>query len=148
MAHALTILFVVGIATFLGSLVAVPWILVRIPSDYFVLETRAPTVLEGVPPLLRAPLIVAKNLLGGVLIAGGVAMLVLPGQGILTILLGVSLIDFPGKYALERRLVRRRAVHGAINWIRRRRGREPIEVPGELAGEGTREDAPGAGEAP
>ena len=129
MAHALTILFFVGAATFVGSLIAVPWILVRIPSDYFLLESRAPTVLEGVPPLLRAPLIVAKNLLGGVLIAGGIAMLVLPGQGILTILLGVSLIDFPGKFALERKLVRQEAVHGAINWIRRKRGRAPIEVP-------------------
>jgi hypothetical protein len=138
MAHALTILFVVGIATFIGSLIAVPWILVRIPSDYFVRESREPTVLEGVPPLLRAPLIVAKNLLGGVLIAGGLAMLVLPGQGILTILLGVSLIDFPGKFALERKLVRQEAVHGAINWIRRRRGRAAIEVPAQ--------DGPDAGD--
>lgn len=133
MAEAIAILVAVSIATFVGSLFAVPWILVRLPSDYFLFESREPAILKDTHPLLRATLIVLKNLLGGVFLAGGIAMLVLPGQGILTILLGVSLIDFPGKYALQRKLVRQDAVHRSINWIRRRRGRDPIVVPGEDA---------------
>lgn len=131
MPEAIALLIAVSIATLLGSLVAVPWILVQIPSDYFLRTSREPTLLDGMSPVLRAILIVLKNGLGAVLIAGGIAMLVLPGQGILTILLGVSLIDFPGKYRLERKLVRQEAVHRSINWVRRRRGREPILIPGE-----------------
>ena len=131
MPEAIALLIAVSIATFLGSLVAVPWILVQIPSDYFLRTSREPTLLDGMSPVLRAILIVLKNGLGAVFIAGGVAMLVLPGQGILTILLGVSLIDFPGKYSLERKLVRQEADDRSINWIRRRRGREPILIPGE-----------------
>ncbi len=146
MPEAIALLIAVSIATLLGSLVAVPWILVQIPSDYFLRTSREPTLLDGMSPVLRAILIVLKNGLGAVLIAGGIAMLVLPGQGILTILLGVSLIDFPGKYRLERKLVRQEAVHRSINWVRRRRGREPILIPGEDEddGEGDFRDADGS----
>ena len=106
-----------------------PWLLLRLPSDYFVREDRKPIPLRQRHPVLRITLIVLKNALGGVLVLGGIAMLVLPGQGILSILIGLSLIDFPGKFWLERKLVQRRAVHRTINWLRRKRGREPIEVP-------------------
>lgn len=118
-----------SVVTFVGTLIAVPWLLVRLPSDYFVRESREPTMFGRAHPVVRVILIVIKNLLGGVFILGGIAMLVLPGQGILTILLGVSLIDFPGKFTLERKLIRRRAVHASINWIRGKGGKGPIELP-------------------
>lgn len=120
-----------SIVTFVGTLIAVPWLLVRLPSNYFVRESREPTMFGRAHPLVRLILIAIKNVLGGIFIIGGIAMLVLPGQGILTILLGVSLVDFPGKFTLERKLIQRRAVHRAINWIRRKGGKEPIEVPGD-----------------
>jgi hypothetical protein len=53
---------------------------------------------------------------------------VLPGQGLLTLLLGFLLLDFPGKYALEKRLIARPRVHAAVDWLRRRARREPLEV--------------------
>lgn len=56
-------------------------------------------------------------------------MLVLPGQGLVTILAGLLLLDFPGKFKLERALVRQPAVMNALNWIRVRRGRPPLQVP-------------------
>jgi hypothetical protein len=56
-------------------------------------------------------------------------MLLLPGQGVLTILIGIVLLDFPGKYRLERWAVRHRPVYRSINWLRR--GREPIELDDE-----------------
>ncbi len=127
----IAILIGVSVVTFVGTLIVVPWLLVRLPSDYFVRESREPTMFARAHPVVRQLLIVLKNLLGGIFILGGMAMLVLPGQGILTILLGVSLIDFPGKYTLERKLVQRKAVHRSINWIRRKRGKGPIEVPGD-----------------
>jgi hypothetical protein len=39
------------------------------------------------------------------------------------------LLDFPGKYRLERWLATRRAVWRSINWLRRRAGREPLQQP-------------------
>jgi len=56
----------------------------------------------------------------------GIAMLVLPGQGILAILGGIELMDFPGKYRLERWIVSRPAVLRSVNWLRRRMGRPPL----------------------
>jgi UPF0716 family protein affecting phage T7 exclusion len=76
---------------------------------------------------------VLKNLIGAVLLVGGIAMLVLPGQGLLTMLLGLSLINFPGKFWLERKLIQRRAVHRSVNWIRRKGGSEPMVVPSQGA---------------
>jgi len=63
-----------------------------------------------------------------VLILAGVAMLVLPGQGMLTIVLGIMLLNFPGKYRLERRVARMRPVARSINWMRARGGHPPLKV--------------------
>jgi hypothetical protein len=57
----------------------------------------------------------------------GLAMLVLPGQGILTILIGVMLLDFPGKRRWELWLIRRRGVRHSIDWIRQRAARPPLD---------------------
>jgi len=76
----------------------------------------------------------AKNILGLVLVAAGVVMLFLPGQGLLTIFLGIVLMNFPGKYRLERYIVSRGPVLRGVNWIRRRAGVEELRVDAE--GEG------------
>ncbi len=73
--------------------------------------------------------IVLKNLLGVALVGAGIVMLVLPGQGILTILIGVMLMDFPGKYALEKRLVSRPTVMRSLNWMRAKANRPPFLEP-------------------
>ena len=69
-----------------------------------------------------------KNLLGLLLMVMGVAMLVLPGQGILSILIGLSLMNFPGKYRLERYIAGRRPIRKSLNWIRARAGVEPLKI--------------------
>jgi hypothetical protein len=76
--------------------------------------------------VVRCALLMGKNLLGYLLIAAGIAMLVLPGQGVLTILLGFILVDLPGKYRFERWLVTRPLVLRSINRLRRRAGRDPL----------------------
>ena len=71
-----------------------------------------------------------KNVGGWLFILAGTVMLVLPGQGIITMVVGVMLIDFPGKFRLERWLAARRPLMRALNWMRRRAGRPPLQVPG------------------
>ena len=110
----------ISVATFVGSAVAVPWFVARIPEDYFVRD-----------PPKRAPLgaRVLKNLLGLILLVAGALMLVLPGQGILTLLAAALLLDFPGKRSLELRLLRAPRVGQAINALRRRANRPPLRFP-------------------
>ena len=120
-----------GAALFVGSsvlsLVAVTAVLVSLPPDYF--TRQAPTSAWPSSPLLRAAWRVGKNVLGLVLVALGLLLSVpgVPGQGLLTILIGLILLDFPGKRALERRMIARPSVLGAINRLRARFGRPPME---------------------
>ena len=114
--------------TFVASLVAVPWLVVRIPRDYF-----APGAVQRVPwadrhPAVRLAFAIGKNVLGCVFVAAGLLMLVLPGQGMLTIVVGIMLLDFPGKQGVLRWIVRRPPVLESINWLRRRSGRAPLIV--------------------
>jgi len=123
----LEFLFLLSIGGFVGSLIAIPWILVRLPQDYFC-ERHPRTWLKDHHPVLRFIALALKNFVGWILLLGGIAMLVLPGQGLLTILIGVSLMDFPGKRAIERKLVSRPLVLQAINRIRRRFDRPPLLI--------------------
>jgi hypothetical protein len=71
---------------------------------------------------------IAKNLLGYIFVVAGIFMLVLPGQGLLTIFVGIMFLNFRGKYELERWIVSRAPVLRSINWIRRRAGRAPLVI--------------------
>ena len=70
--------------------------------------------------------LLAKNLLGVVFVLMGIAMLVLPGQGLLSIFVGVMLLNFPGKYRFERWLIKKPSVLRSINWLRRKSRRPPL----------------------
>jgi len=120
-------LAVFSIVSFIGTLILIPVLVVRIPEDYFAEKKRhrwEPWAHEH--PVIRWTLLIAKNMLGYVFITLGIAMLVLPGQGILTILIGIMFINFPGKYRLERWVVLRAPVLSVINKMRRRAGHAPL----------------------
>lgn len=113
---------------FVGSIALLPWAVVRIPADYF---TRAHTPVprwRSLHPLLSTVLVVAKNFFGLVLVLAGMLMLVLPGQGLITIFLGLMLVDFPQRDRLERYVISRGPVLRTINWMRARRGAEMLRV--------------------
>jgi hypothetical protein len=116
-----TLLFVV---TFAISLAVVSFILVKIPPDYFH-KDRPRELWADRPPVMRFLGLLAKNLLGVLLVVLGIVMSIpgVPGQGILTILLGIMLLDFPGKRDLENKLVSRPQVLKTINKLRQRFGK-------------------------
>ncbi|MEP7074936.1 MAG: hypothetical protein ABI878_03930 [Acidobacteriota bacterium] len=122
-----------GIGLFLTSLVisvgATALVLVKVPPDYFSL-TRKREFLPGRPWHLRWGAIVAKNILGLVLVVIGILLSLpgIPGQGILTILLGLILLDIPGKRPLETRIIRRPAILRVVNKLRSRYGRPPLQL--------------------
>jgi hypothetical protein len=116
---------------FVLTLVVFPLVIINLPQDYFVRYRRDPARQARRHPAVWLALSVLKNILGAVLLLAGVAMLVLPGQGLLTILIGLTLLNFPGKFALERRLVSRPAVSKALNRIRELAGRDRLELPAD-----------------
>lgn len=119
-----------SVIPFLAFLIVVPLLAVRIPSDYFAHGRFNRKLWADHHLILRVMLLIGKNLLGCVFIAAGIVMLVLPGQGILTILAGIMLLDFPGKYRLVRWIVARPQVLRTLNWLRRRAGRTPLYLEG------------------
>ena len=68
----------------------------------------------------------AKIILGFSLLMCGILMLVLPGQGLITILIGLSLLPFPGKDKMEQRILSRPSVRSTLNWIRLKAKKEPF----------------------
>ena len=119
-------LAIFSLITFVGTLIIVPMLVVRIPADYFLYKKRHKAPWASQHPLIRVIFIAGKNLLGYILVVMGIVMLMIPGQGILTIVIGLILVDFPGKYRLERWVIRHQSVLRSINWFRRRANRNPI----------------------
>ncbi len=124
----LTWLSVISLVTFVASLLALPWLVSLIPTDYFNHQHRHPGPFKKHHPVIRVLLLVGKNLLGLVLLCGGILMIFLPGQGLLTIIMGMLLMDYPGKYNLERRIVGHPTVLKSLNWLRNKRDQPPIEI--------------------
>jgi hypothetical protein len=113
------VLLVLSVVMFAGSLLAIPVALVRIPADFFV-RPRARHAL-GVRVL--------RNVLGAVLVLLGVAMLVLPGQGMLTILVGIGVLDMPWKRRVVRRILCNARVKHAVDDLREKAGKPSLEIP-------------------
>jgi len=118
---------VVSLASVVVSLVVIPMLIARLPADYFAHRRRQPLADER-RSLLQLLGAVVKNLVGGLLVLAGIVMLALPGQGVLTILIGLTIMNFPGKYQLERWLVAKPAILKALNWIRAKTGKPPLQV--------------------
>ena len=118
-----------SVVLFLGTLALLPLLIKRMPADYFCRQGPSPESWRGHHPVLRMVLIVLKNLAGYIVIAAGIAMLVLPGQGILTIVMGIGLLEFPGKHRLVLRVIRIPAIWRALQWTRRKTGQPEFERP-------------------
>ena len=128
-----TVLAVFSAVMFVGTVLVVPWFFCRIPADHYLDRQRLslPFAPPGSP--WRPVLLVLKNLLGVVLIVLGILMLVLPGQGLLTIAAGLMLVNFPGKRRFLSWLVSRKPIYRAINALRRRANQPPLEVERDAA---------------
>ena len=122
-------LLVTSAALFGLGVLAVPFLVARIPPDYFLHDHRSVAHGAGGRRWVHWVWMAGKNIFGLACLFFGALMLVLPGQGVLTILLGVVLLDFPGKYRLEMWMVRRKGVLRSINWIRRKAGVPPLQLP-------------------
>jgi hypothetical protein len=125
------VLFALGIwvAATLVGLALVALVVVSLPETYF-LDPEAGRSSSSGPAGATARRIV-RNVCGVVLVVVGLLLSIpgIPGQGLLTILAGVILLDFPGRHRLARALARRRGVLATLNGLRARFGRPPLAGP-------------------
>jgi hypothetical protein len=126
--NVLLIIGIVSLVSFLATLVIIPWIVLRIPADYFSKPRRVSLVSSDTHPSIKLIVLVVKNLFGIGVVLLGIALLVLPGQGLLTVLIGGMLIDFPGKYRCQRWLISREPVFRSANWLREKGNKNPLIV--------------------
>jgi len=118
-------LFVGSVASLVLCALLLPVVILRLPPDYFSRSRAVEPAPRSLSGWLRR---VTQNVLGVIFLLAGVAMLVLPGQGVLTILIGLMLVDFPGKRGLERRIVGRPTILRILNSMRARRSLPPLIV--------------------
>ncbi len=120
--EVLLVIGAISLALAVATVIVLPFVLTRLPADYLAKPRRPHSAA------FRIIVMPLKTALGICLLSAGIAMLVLPGQGILTILVALLLIDFPGKRRLVHRLLAHPRVLGSINRIRTRAGRLPLRL--------------------
>lgn len=120
---------VLFIVTFAASSALVSFVLVRLPATFFH-PSHDRDILVDRHHVIRWSGIVIKNLVGFALVIVGIVMSIpgVPGPGFLTILFGIALLDFPGKRRLEYKIVSRPKVFQAINALRRKFNKPPLEL--------------------
>lgn len=120
-----------SILMFVGSLWFASWLIIRLPSDYFLTHEIAG---RSNSRLLHYLWLILGNSLGAILVLAGIAMLVLPGQGVIAIVLGLSLMSFPGKRKIIRWILERKSLRRTMNWLRRRAKKTPLVFELNLTG--------------
>lgn len=124
----ITLLGVVSTGTFFLSLLIIPWILSRLKDDFF-LHLHEHTKKEDEHPVIFILLRLLRYFFGTLLVLAGFLMLFLPGQGLLTIILGTSLLDFPGKKILIDTVISWSSIQKALNWVREKENLPPFSFP-------------------
>lgn len=107
-----------------------PRVVRQLPETYFVdddLERDRKNLLRYI----------GRNLIGVLLlIAGPIVMLPLitlpPGSGLVVMVMGLGMMDFPGKRRQLRRILRSAKVRRLLNWMRTSSGTRPFIMPDDL----------------
>ena len=117
---------IVSSVIFLVSLLSIGRLVSLIPSDYFINRKESKFKLNY--PVAWLVSAVIKNIFGYILIFGGILMLILPGQGLITIFVGLLLSNYPGKYSIEKRIIATPKILKSINWLRKRSNEPPLII--------------------
>lgn len=118
-----------GVLTMLLTAIAIPLVVSRLPADYLVNDQAGRDGSESGNRARRIGLVIVKNFFGWLMILAGIVMLIAPGQGLMAIFVGLTLINFPGKRRLLRALLRRPAIYRFANWIRAKCGVARMKSP-------------------
>ncbi|ABL02451.1 hypothetical protein Rmag_0719 [Candidatus Ruthia magnifica str. Cm (Calyptogena magnifica)] len=121
------VLMMIGIVSsvvFIISLLLIPYLLGLIPSNYFLKNSKTQLKINKPFDLIK---LIIKTLIGFILLIAGIIMLVTPGQGLISILLGLFLMEFPGKRQLELKLINHHPIFKTLNWLRSKVNKPPFK---------------------
>ncbi len=99
--------------------------MIKIPADYFS-SSYVKEINTNRHFSVRWTALIIKNVIGLFLVIAGILMIFTPGPGVPTILLGLILMDIPGKRPLEAKLIQRPMVLSAVNDLRARYNKPPL----------------------
>ena len=116
----------ISLFVFLFSLLSIKWLVSLIPEDYFINKKDLKIKTSNI--FIWYIVLIFKNLIGYSLILGGIMMLVLPGQGLFTIIIGLMMSNYPGKYSIEKKFIAIPTILKSINWLRRKSNKPPIRI--------------------
>ena len=116
----------ISLFVFLFSLLSIKWLVSLIPEDYFINKKDSKIKTGNI--FIWYIVLIFKNLIGYSLILGGIMMLVLPGQGLFTIIIGLMMSNYPGKYSIEKKFIAIPTILKSINWLRRKSNKPPIRI--------------------
>ena len=116
----------ISLFVFLFSLLSIKWLVSLIPEHYFINKKDSKIKTSNI--FIWYIVLIFKNLIGYSLILGGIMMLVLPGQGLFTIIIGLMMSNYPGKYSIEKKFIAIPTILKSINWLRRKSNKPPIRI--------------------
>jgi hypothetical protein len=122
-------IFIISLLSLIIGFISMPMLVVRIPVDYFSHHKRHRMSNSSRHPLTRLAIVSLKNLLGAMLLIAGFVMLFTPGQGLLSILFGLMIMNYPGKYRLECWIINRPLIFSTVNTMREKQGQPPLLAP-------------------
>lgn len=131
-ANFIFLTIIITTTTAIAYFIFISYIITKLDKRYFI--RRQLSEEDGIiPPHLtsmhsnRTKLLkMAKMLVGVSFLLIGLVMLVLPGQGLITMLIGFSLLPFPGKNKMEQNILSRKSVRSSLNWIRIKANKDPF----------------------
>jgi hypothetical protein len=118
----------ISLVTFLTSLLLIPIIIGRLSADIFSRLEAGRINSPGLSPV-RILFLILRNLVAVFLLLSGFIMLFIPGQGLLTMLIGFLLLSFPGKQKIVLQLVRRPGIRKSLDWVRKKQKVPPFQWP-------------------
>ena len=113
-----------SLIAFVFSVFGVSIVLLRLPVDYLSNPAPPKSPQSNWKHLLSK---IGRNIFGFIFLLVGTVMLLTPGQGILSIVVGLMLLDFPGKLILVRKILTKPRIFRTINRMRTTAKRPPLE---------------------
>jgi ABC-type multidrug transport system fused ATPase/permease subunit len=114
----------ISAAVFVVSLLLTPFLVGLIPEDYFIDQSRHKLRINHPVHLV---FVIFRTIIGFILFIAGVIMLITPGQGVVSILMGLFLMEFPGKNTLELKFINHDQTFKTLNWLRNKAGKPPLK---------------------
>lgn len=120
---------VFSVLFFLVGITLIPYLILKIPYDYFNYSSKKAYFSNKREIAVYYLKMILRNIAAFLLFLIGVILLFIPGQGLLTIFLSLLLADIPGKYKIEKYMIKKEKIYNMLNGFRQKHGVKPFVLP-------------------